>query len=401
MNSFSENVEQVILPEDIEMEPIASSKDDGNIENDETVRTSEKTNDSTSSKSENSEPTILSEGGETEPREPRKDGAINVHNEDFKCVLNELIQKHLSDSFKKYDQKMSDLEVRCHYAIEEVRKLKNQLVETRDDVDELDDRVQGVEGSTFANNELLKQALLRNNIVIFGVPPSERENLMGLLLAIAEAKSINVLPQDVCDITRANDRGASPTIVVKFNSMNVKMEFLQARKTIFLGDVFKSNSKRNSNNRIRMREDYTPHFREMMHIWQDAIRDGRLQDAWLTPEGLTLLHLDGTIENSIVFIHELKSIIDELPPPSKKPRQNRCQSSRARQTKNLKSKNGKRRPRRRQPRNKNHAKRQNQGIFQIERFLIFVSFHFRTPTLHTHTHTHKVQMGNSRQFEFG
>lgn len=376
MDSCSENIEKVILSGNMEMEPMDSSKDDKiNVENDDTIRTLEKLNDATN------EPMILSEQVETEPMKSLNDGAIDVDNGGVMHVLSELNGRKLSDYIKESVENL-------------INRFDQRFVETRENIDELVDRVDNVEDSTFANDELRKQAFLRNNIWIFGVPSFDGENLMDIFLAMANVKSVHVLPQDVREIFRVNGRDGS-SIVVKFNSMSVKLKFLRS-KSIFLKDIFNSNLIRDANEKIIIRKAVTPHFKNMLRISHSAVRDGRLKKALLTSKGLALTFLDGTIQNSIIFIDELESIIEGLPKPLKKPRRNRCRSPRAKQMKKLSCKNRRRGGHRHQRRNKNHLKTQNRGIFRTKRFLIVFFFFFFQKT-----DTAKIQMGNSRQLEFG
>lgn len=380
MNSNSESIEQVILPEIIEMETIVPSRDDVIIgENDDMVRILNEPNNSTNPNVENSEPVRASESVETVAMQSPNDNTMNLNIDEssLKRLMSEIDAKFavkFADFSKKTDEKMSNLEERFHNGMDE---LKEELNETKGDICELVDRVDDVVDSTFANDMLRNQALLRYNIVLLGVPSNDNENnekLRDILLAIANTKSVNLSARNICEIFRVNGREKSP-IVVKFNSFDAKQAFLKIGKSILWKDVFKSSPIQEANEKILIRNDYTHHFRKLLKIAFEAVGAGRLKWAWLTESGLTLQFLNGSKRSSIIFEEDLESIINALPEPGKKPRRQRRRghSARAKQLKRLQRGNDGRRGH--QGRNKNHLNRQNHGIMRTKRFLIiFLSF---------------------------
>lgn len=351
MNSSSETIEQVILPESVEMEAMSSSMDDVIIvENDDTVRTLDNNaNDSANPTGENA------------------DNPNNVGNIDVLRLLNEIFNKKLVELSKNTSKKFL-------YSEERFCDLEEQLNETRKEVDKLFVRF---EDSTIANDILKKQAKLEKNIVIFGVPSLPGENLMSLLLEMAEVKSVNISAKDVRKVSRI-DGYRETTIVVTFDSLDVKREFLKPGKSIWLKDIPKFTSFRGRNRKISMRMDLTPHFREMWDISKAAERDGRMEAPQMTSNGLELRFFNGEIHNSIIFMGEFEAIIKKLPEPVKKSgcrrRRRQRRPARGQQSKELSGKNKKRGGRRQQRRNANHLKRMNAGILRPK--LTLISFFF-------------------------
>lgn len=381
MSSNCENIEQVILPENMEMEPIAPSEDDVIVvESDADLRTStDNVNPSTKSTNENTDAVILPERVEREPMAPIGTAASNtaINSSSFIRVLSEVNGQKLADFSKKTAEQMGNFKECIRDVMVYVHDLKAQLNETKGEVNELFGRVDDVEDSTFANDKLRDQASLLYNIVILGVPTFEDENLMKVLLAMAKLKSINVSAQDVREIFRASG-DINPPIVVVFNSMSAKLEFLRG-KFIFLKDLFKFDSIQDANKKIIIRKALTPHFKEMMDFTCNAVRDGQLEATpFITSNGLLLRFSNEKVISGIISMDELQSIINGLPKPLKSflkkssRRRQRCRSTgpRTKQIKKMPSKNKKRGGRRQQFRKTNH------GILRTKRFIIVFLFLF-------------------------
>lgn len=320
MASNSEN----ILSESTESEPsVSPSGDVINVESNEIVLTSEKANDFTNPNREIIEPMNVSDDVEKEPRQSVNEGAINIAYENSLKIL------EAENSINK--NKIFSLEKLVNKATAEIRELKVELDETNEYVDQLEDRLCDVE----TENEVMKQTLLRNSVMIFGVPKKKNENLMNLLLAIANAKSVNVADRDVCEIQRNNYREGAP-ICVEFDSSNKTKEFLRTRKTVLKG-VFEADKV------IIVREALTRNFEKMRKITRAAQGDGKLKDFSVYPSGLKLILWNGTVNGPIISIGKLKTIIAALPKTGKKSRRNGYRK----------------RTRRSQRRNRNRSNRQN------------------------------------------
>lgn len=166
-------------------------------------------------------------------------------------------------------------------------------------------------------------------------------------------------------IYRISDRDESP-ILVEFNSMRKKLDFLHAGKPIF---------QTIGNKRIIIRSDSTPYFRKMLKIARAAMHDGKLHRAWITSNGLALQLCNGETIYSIASLDELNSIIDCIPKPMTKPSRQRRRSSKVKKMKGMPRKNKRRRGN--HPRNKSAMKSmQMKGICRIKRRLINVFFLF-------------------------
>lgn len=201
-----------------------------------------------------------------------------------------------------------------------VDNLESAVSETNAKVDLLADRMVHFEDlaqSAMVNNELQKQAALKSNIVVMGIPPTENENLSTLFMSIAMHLSADVTPNNINSIYRI--RGSkSHSIVVKLNSFEAKIAMMskKSKNSITLKDIPGSGS--TIDKPVFISHHLTPYFAKLLAASRVAVNDGRLKASWITSNGLAIRFIDDTTEDSITTTDHLDARINQIKKASNK-----------------------------------------------------------------------------------
>ena len=167
----------------------------------------------------------------------------------------------------------------CANAEKELAAVRNQLAEQEGEIAELYDL-----------QDRLEQYTRKNSLEFHGIPESAYSSPEEVVLKIAEALEVPVVPQDIEISHKLNNKG-NKAIIAKFISHKVKSNLYRARtklKSIKMTDLFPGSSYATTTeaNRIYINENLTSYRRRIMKKANEKRRDGELLSVW---------SLDGTI----------------------------------------------------------------------------------------------------------
>lgn len=135
--------------------------------------------------------------------------------------------------------------------------------------------------STRFNHEITKQSALRENVVIFGVPNTQGEDVNKTAILVFKAFGCSF---DVSSFRAVYRTRAANTIIVKFADFQLKLKALEAKKRVALGDV--ANCAEELRNRpIFINNHVTPYFAKILSLGRDAVRKDTIHSCWMGTAG--------------------------------------------------------------------------------------------------------------------
>lgn len=133
------------------------------------------------------------------------------------------------------------------------------------------------------STELAKQAILRNNICIHGIPSGITLSLDSIVTGIASALGIQILTSDYSSVYRTAGNGDRPGfIIVKLNQFSKKLEVLKAKRTknkLTLKDL-KLNIQPDDQH-VFVNNQLTPHFGKILQTAKKAVAEKKLFSCWI------------------------------------------------------------------------------------------------------------------------
>lgn len=176
------------------------------------------------------------------------------------------VKNSIAGKFKEVDCQLESHSVK----IKSIEK-KISSIQTNLDVDKYD-------------RELDKQQKLKNNVVIFGVPKAEGENVNGTALIVFKAFECKFTSTDLAMVYRSGSN--SSTIIVKFADFKNKLLALEAKtkKPITLNDVAKCDGQQ-GDRPIFINNHVTPYFAKILSIGRDAAKSKIIQSCWMGSTG--------------------------------------------------------------------------------------------------------------------
>lgn len=202
--------------------------------------------------------------------EPSLSGVMDL----LKGIKNDT--KSTSDSLAQYMQTMDT----------RVDSLSNTVNTDSDRISKLEAKIAALEKNASAapnSNEMAKQANLRNNICLHGIPSLDTISLDNIVTATVSALGIQLSTSDYSSVYRTSGSGSLPGfIIVKLNEFTKKLEILKAKRSInslCLKDL--NLNLQPDDQPIFVNNQLTPHFGKLLQIAKKAVSERKLHSCWI------------------------------------------------------------------------------------------------------------------------
>lgn len=166
--------------------------------------------------------------------------------------------------------------------------------------------------SVYNSNEILKQNLLKNNLVIVGIPKDYGDDTNQIMFNIAAMLKVKLNRNDIVNSYRINN-SYSGLIVVRFATMERRNEILhnKQRLPITLGDIFEVNGDTGAQ-QIYLNPHVTPHFGKLSTKARLAMKEKKIFSFFISTQGLMVkLTADGDA-TAIITLAQLDKLIEPL-----------------------------------------------------------------------------------------
>lgn len=145
-----------------------------------------------------------------------------------------------------------------------ITKNTKEINQVKKDVSEIKSTMEDYRSSMLQlsnnGNELNKQAVLKNNLSICGIPFAEGENLIEILFIIARLIGVNCQQQDLQSVYRTKNK---IYIIAKFVNFETKVAFLEnkLKRKVMLIDIYGVMASDDAQDtQVFINNHLTPHF---------------------------------------------------------------------------------------------------------------------------------------------
>lgn len=151
-------------------------------------------------------------------------------------------------------------------------------------------RLSKIESSLELNkhdNELAKQAVISRNLSIMGIPPSDNEDLVSLVLNIFSLAGNVTARDEIFGCYRVkNGNTLTNIIIVKLNNPATKFQILKSKsnKELKVKDVYQS-TESNDNRSVYINNHVTPFFGKLLSEGRKSVKDKLIHSVRLTKDG--------------------------------------------------------------------------------------------------------------------
>lgn len=198
--------------------------------------------------------------------------------------LNELIN-HTKASSSKIDNYIQSNDARSHNIESKVKNQEEKIDIISSKVNELFDKSNQI----IVSNELLKQNMLKNNLVIVGISADFGDDLQQFIFNIAAFVGIKLGRNDIINCYRIKN-SHSGLIVVRFANLEVRNQLLynKQRQLITLGNIFELNNSELAAQKIYLNPHVTPYFNKLITKARMEIKEKRIHSYFISSQGLMI-----------------------------------------------------------------------------------------------------------------
>lgn len=166
--------------------------------------------------------------------------------------------------------------------------------------------------SVFNSNEILKQNLLKNNLVITGIPRDYGDDTNQIMFNIAAILKVKLSRNDIVNSYRINN-SYSGLIVVRFATMERRNEILhnKQRLPISLGDIFEVNGDAGSQ-QIYLNPHVTPHFGKLSSKARLAMKEKKIFSFFISTQGLMVKLSADSNATAVITLDHLDKLLEPL-----------------------------------------------------------------------------------------
>ena len=200
---------------------------------------------------------------------------ISKENKSVKEELTELkaVYKDQKREFESVKVLLESTKKENHLLREDLKQAKKKIKQSMEETDRLNDEI-----------DKLEQYTRKNSLEIHGVPEDAYTSTEEVVLKLAEALDVHILPDDIEISHKLNARNKS--IIVKFLNHKVKTKLYKSRtklKHIKAKDLFPSrnySSAAGREPRIFINENLTDYRRRIINKANKMRKDQLIQSAW-------------------------------------------------------------------------------------------------------------------------
>lgn len=220
--------------------------------------------------------------------------------------LNELIN-HTKVSANKINDYIQSNDIRSNNIESKVNKQEEKIDVISARVNELFDK----SNSIIVSNELLKQNMLKNNLVIVGISANFGDELHQFIFNIAAFVGIKLARNDITNCYRIKN-SHSGLIVVRFSNFEVRNQLLynKQRQIITLGDLFELNNNELATQKVYVNPHVTPYFNKLITKARIEIREKRIHSYFISSQGLMVKVSPDSSCVAIVSLEQFNNIYD-------------------------------------------------------------------------------------------